>query len=81
VHTAAEQRALGQMETSWRSEAWLHAYPLHAGTVLDYFKESDWYDRTCNNEMVRMQQRKGTDRLAESRLICARTLRGDCAAH
>ncbi|ETO18523.1 hypothetical protein RFI_18742 [Reticulomyxa filosa] len=40
---------------SWSYPAWLGTYPLHQDTVLDYFKHSDFYDRTCNNEILAMQ--------------------------
>jgi len=40
---------------SWSYPAWLGTYPLHQDTVLDYFKYSDFYDRTCNNELLTMQ--------------------------
>lgn len=40
---------------SWRYEAWINSFPLNRNTVLDYFKHSDFYDRTCNNETLAMQ--------------------------
>lgn len=41
---------------SWRFEGWLDAYQLNRNTVLDYFRHSEFYDRTCNNETALMQQ-------------------------
>jgi hypothetical protein len=61
MYSASELAALSLHTTAWRSEAWLHAYPLHRGTVLDYFKHTDFYDRTCNNEIVNMQQQGAED--------------------
>lgn len=43
---------------SWRWTAWLEQYPLNKSTVLDYFKHSDFYDRSCNNEVLAMQQQQ-----------------------
>jgi len=40
---------------TWRWVAWLEKFPLNRNTVLDYFKFSDFYDRTCNNELIIQQ--------------------------
>ncbi|CAL8110628.1 unnamed protein product [Orchesella dallaii] len=47
---------------SWCDSAWIPI--LNAGNVLDYFSErsNQFYDRTCNNEIVKMQ-RLSTDQL------------------
>jgi len=45
-----------QLGQSWRFEAWINTYPLNRNTVLDYFKHSHFYDRTCNNEQILMQK-------------------------
>nr|XP_016853750.1 PREDICTED: mediator of RNA polymerase II transcription subunit 6 isoform X1 [Anolis carolinensis] len=41
---------------SWVDSAWIPI--LNSGSVLDYFSErsNPFYDRTCNNEMVKMQR-------------------------
>ena len=41
---------------SWHDSAWIPI--LNAGNVLDYFSErsNPFYDRTCNNEIVKMQR-------------------------
>lgn len=43
-------------QTSFRFEAWVNTWPLNRMTVLDYFRYSDFYDRSCNNEQLIMQQ-------------------------
>jgi len=55
LSTPSEASRVTPTQTAWRYEAWLHAYPLKRETVLDYFKHSDFYDRTCNNEVAIMQ--------------------------
>ena len=45
-----------EFETMWKHETWLNTYPLHAGTFYDYFKNSDFYDRQCNNGILEQQQ-------------------------
>lgn len=41
---------------SWVDSAWIPI--LNNGSVLDYFSErsNPFYDRTCNNEVVKMQR-------------------------
>jgi len=44
------------LRISWHDSAWLPI--LNPGNVLDYFSErsNPFYDRTCNNEIVKMQR-------------------------
>ena len=53
--TPAEAAAASLHMSAWRHEHWLHTWPLNPHTVLDYFKHSDFYDKTCNNEIAIMQ--------------------------
>lgn len=41
---------------SWHDSAWIPI--LNQGNVMDYFSErsNPFYDRTCNNEMIKMQR-------------------------
>lgn len=49
---------------SWHDTAWIQA--LEPCNVMDYFSErsNPFYDRTCNNEIVKMQ-RLSTDQLSQ----------------
>lgn len=42
-------------EIQWKSPEWIQQFGLHTGNVLDYFAESPFYDRTSNNQVLRMQ--------------------------
>jgi mediator of RNA polymerase II transcription subunit 6 len=44
-----------QQHQAWRFASWLALYPLDAYSVLDYFKHSPFYDRSCNNELLELQ--------------------------
>ena len=41
--------------TSFKDVIWLQKFPLIKETILDYFALSPFYDRSCNNEVLRMQ--------------------------
>ena len=43
----------------FRDVAWLQAFPLVRETVLDYLALSPFWDPTCNNEQLKMQNRHG----------------------
>ena len=45
---------------SWEDKRWSWTAPhaaLHAGSALEYFSHSQFYDRTCLNEQLKMQGR------------------------
>jgi hypothetical protein len=42
---------------SFRDVSWLQAFPLTEESVFSYIALSQFYDRTCNNEVVSMQTR------------------------
>lgn len=42
-------------EIQWKSPEWIQQFGLHSDNVLDYFSESPFYDRTSNNQVIKMQ--------------------------
>lgn len=42
-------------EIQWKNPEWISQFGLHTGNVLDYFSESPFYDRTSNNQVIKMQ--------------------------
>lgn len=53
---------------SFRDTVWLQSFPLTEQTVIHYFALSPFYDRSCNNERLKMQ-RLELDRLKSMRGI------------
>ncbi|CAH3161506.1 unnamed protein product [Porites evermanni] len=52
----AAEPSESQLGVSWHDSAWIPA--LNPGNVLEYFSQrtNPFYDRTCNNEVVKMQR-------------------------
>lgn len=42
-------------EIQWKNPEWINQFGLFTGNVLDYFSESPFYDRTSNNQVIKMQ--------------------------
>ncbi|KAG7194033.1 Mediator of RNA polymerase II transcription subunit 6 [Scheffersomyces spartinae] len=42
-------------EIQWKSPEWIQHFGLYTANVLDYFAALPFYDRTSNNQVVRMQ--------------------------
>ncbi|XP_040577939.2 mediator of RNA polymerase II transcription subunit 6 [Lepeophtheirus salmonis] len=56
VKMMSEPKLDSPLSISWHDSAWIPM--LNAGNVLDYFSErsNPFYDRTCNNEVIKMQR-------------------------
>ena len=52
----AAEPSESQLGLSWHDSAWIPV--LNLGNVLEYFSQrtNPFYDRTCNNEVVKMQR-------------------------
>lgn len=42
-------------EVQWRSPEWIQMYGLRTDNVLEYFSQSPFYDRSSNNQVLKMQ--------------------------
>ncbi|CCF58105.1 hypothetical protein KAFR_0D04570 [Kazachstania africana CBS 2517] len=43
-------------ELQWKSPEWIQAFGLRTDNVLDYFAESPFFDKTSNNQVIKMQR-------------------------
>lgn len=59
----------------FRDVAWLQHFTLSEASVLEYFSMSQFYDRTCNNEVLLMQARFTDNTALLSHLQCAASRR------
>ncbi|KAK9467997.1 MED6 mediator subfamily complex component-domain-containing protein [Lipomyces arxii] len=42
-------------ELQWRAPEWIQAFGLRTDNVLEYFAQSPFYDRSSNNQVLKMQ--------------------------
>ena len=59
----ANKLADNPLSISWHDSAWIPVLTPH--NVMDYFSEGSnpFYDRTCNNEVIKMQRGLSLDQL------------------
>lgn len=43
-------------EVEWRSPEWININGLRTDNVLEYFSQSPFWDRQCNNQILKMQR-------------------------
>jgi mediator of RNA polymerase II transcription subunit 6 len=43
-------------EVEWRSPEWINVHGLRTDNVLEYFSQSPFFDRQCNNALLKMQR-------------------------
>lgn len=43
-------------ELQWKSPEWIQAFGLRTDNVLDYFAESPFFNKTSNNQVIKMQR-------------------------
>ncbi|KAG0681020.1 Mediator of RNA polymerase II transcription subunit 6 [Pichia californica] len=43
-------------ELEWRSPEWINIYGLRTENILEYFSLSPFWDRQCNNQVLKMQR-------------------------
>lgn len=48
------QEVLDELE--WRSPEWINIYGLRSDNILEYFSLSPFWDRQCNNQVLKMQR-------------------------
>lgn len=50
-----KDRALTELFDMHRVPGWIDLYPLSSNNVYDYFRNTPFFDRNCNNEFLGMQ--------------------------
>lgn len=48
-------------ELQWKSPEWVNTFGLRTDNVLEYFSQSPFFDRTSNNQVLKMQQQFSTE--------------------
>lgn len=54
-----------QIDVCWVDHNWIKAWGLGAHNVLDYFACSQFYDLSCNNELLKMQNKSADSKNLE----------------
>ena len=55
-----------ELSVTWSDSSWIPM--LNPANIMDYFARSRFYDRTCNNEIIKMQ-RQSMDQLMYVALV------------
>ncbi|KAK9476993.1 MED6 mediator subfamily complex component-domain-containing protein [Lipomyces japonicus] len=70
-----QQVALDELQ--WRAPEWIQMFGLRTDNVLEYFSQSPFYDRSSNNQVLKMQsQFNGSLSLPQDLSLALSTMRG-----
>ncbi|KAK9374245.1 MED6 mediator subfamily complex component-domain-containing protein [Lipomyces chichibuensis] len=71
----SEQPALDELQ--WRAPEWIQIFGLRTDNVLEYFAQSPFYDRSSNNQVLKMQSQFNAPVLQPQEVVQAlSTMRG-----
>ena len=55
VKVDLKDRALTELYETFRLPGWIDTFPLNTLTVFNYFQNTPFYDKGCNNQILAMQ--------------------------